>query len=192
MSSKESILTAIKKNKPDLLPLPEHPEFPVEGDLVEQYKNSIKSNGGEALEAKNPEDIRNYLDTHFQNTQMILSLSELVEGNFNINMAEDPHDLEHVDLAILEGVWGVAENAAIWLPEESLKHRALPFIAQHLIVLLKKDRLLGNMHEVYQSINISDSGYGVFIAGPSKTADIEQSLVIGAHGPRSMTVFLLD
>ncbi|MFO7823213.1 MAG: LUD domain-containing protein [Cyclobacterium sp.] len=192
MSSKESILAAIQKNKPDLLPLPEHPEFPVEGDLVEQYKSSIKSNGGQALEAKGPEDIRSYLDIHFQDSQMMLSLSTVVEGNFDIALAEDPHDLEHVDLAILEGEWGVAENAAIWLPEERLKHRALPFIAQHLIVLLKKDRLLGNMHEVYQLINVSDSGYGVFIAGPSKTADIEQSLVIGAHGPRSMTVFLLD
>jgi len=192
MSSKESILAAIQKNKPDLLPLPEHPEFPVEGDLVEQYKSSIKSNGGQALEAKGAEDIRRYLDIHFQNSQMMLSLSTVVEGNFDIALAEDPHDLEHVDLAILEGEWGVAENAAIWLPEERLKHRALPFIAQHLIVLLKKDRLLGNMHEVYQLINVSDSGYGVFIAGPSKTADIEQSLVIGAHGPRSMTVFLLD
>ncbi|MBD3629671.1 LUD domain-containing protein [Cyclobacterium sp.] len=192
MSSKESILAAIQKNKPDLLPLPEHPEFPVEGDLVERYKSSIKSNGGQALEVSDPAEIRDYLELHFQDSQMILSLSEVVKGNYDIALAEDPHDLEHVELAILEGKWGVAENAAIWLPEESLKHRALPFIAQHLIVLLKKDRLLGNMHEVYQSINVSDSGYGVFIAGPSKTADIEQSLVIGAHGPRSMTVFLLD
>ncbi|WP_439483064.1 LutC/YkgG family protein [Cyclobacterium plantarum] len=192
MSSKESILAAIQKNKPDLLPLPEHPEFPVEGDLVERYKSSIKSNGGEALEVSDPAEIRDYLELHFHDSQMILSLSEVVKGNYDIALAEDPHDLEHVELAILEGEWGVAENAAIWLPEESLKHRALPFIAQHLIVLLKKDRLLGNMHEVYQSINVSDSGYGVFIAGPSKTADIEQSLVIGAHGPRSMTVFLLD
>lgn len=192
MNSKESILAAIQKNKPDLLPLPEHPEFPVEGDLVEQYKNSIKSNGGKALEVSDPSEIRDYLELHFQDSQMILSLSEVVKGNYDIALAEDPHDLEHVELAILEGVWGVAENAAIWLPEERLKHRALPFIAQHLIVLLKKDRLLGNMHEVYQSIDVSDSGYGVFIAGPSKTADIEQSLVIGAHGPRSMTVFLLD
>ena len=71
-------------------------------------------------------------------------------------------------------------------------HRVLPFIAQHLIVLLKKDRLLGNMHEVYQKINAAAPGYGLFVAGPSKTADIEQSLVIGAHGPRSMVTFILD
>jgi L-lactate dehydrogenase complex protein LldG len=35
-------------------------------------------------------------------------------------------------------------------------------------------------------------GFATFIAGPSKTADIEQSLVLGAHGPRSLIVFLID
>lgn len=192
MTSKESILAAILANKPDLLPLPEQPEFPYDSNLTEQFRQSLALNGGEAREAKNFKDVTDHLLAHFRDSQMIVSLSEKVSGNFDVNMADDPHELEHVELAILEGEWGVAENAAIWLPEEKLHHRALPFIAQHLIVLLKKDRLLGNMHEVYARINVEATGYGVFIAGPSKTADIEQSLVIGAHGPRSMTVFLLD
>ncbi|WP_162342607.1 LutC/YkgG family protein [Cyclobacterium salsum] len=192
MTSKESILAAIQANKPDLLPLPEQPEFPYDSNLTEQYRQSLSLNGGEAREAKSLKEVTNHLQEHFRNSQMIVSLSEKVAGNFDVNMADDPHELEHAEVAILEGEWGVAENAAIWLPEEKLHHRALPFIAQHLIVLLKKDRLLGNMHEVYARINVEGSGYGVFIAGPSKTADIEQSLVIGAHGPRSMTVFLLD
>ncbi|MDN3688991.1 LutC/YkgG family protein [Cyclobacterium jeungdonense] len=192
MTSKESILAAIQANKPDLLPLPEQPEFPYDNNLTEQFRQSLALNGGEAREAKSFNDVTDYLETHFRNSQMIVSLSEKVSGNFDVNMADDPRELEHVELAILEGEWGVAENAAIWLPEEKLHHRALPFIAQHLIVLLKKDRLLGNMHEVYTRINVEGPGYGVFIAGPSKTADIEQSLVIGAHGPRSMTVFLMD
>ncbi|WP_162419482.1 LutC/YkgG family protein [Cyclobacterium roseum] len=192
MTSKESILAAIQANKPALLPLPEQPEFPYDSNLTEQYRQSLSLNGGEAREAKSLKEVTNHLQEHFRNSQMIVSLSEKVAGNFDVNMADDPHELEHAEVAILEGEWGVAENAAIWLPEEKLHHRALPFIAQHLIVLLKKDRLLGNMHEVYARINVEGSGYGVFIAGPSKTADIEQSLVIGAHGPRSMTVFLLD
>ncbi|MNW08326.1 Lactate utilization protein C [compost metagenome] len=47
------------------------------------------------------------------------------------------------------------------------------------------------MHEAYQKIADSVYGFGTFIAGPSKTADIEQSLVLGAHGPKNMTVFIL-
>jgi L-lactate dehydrogenase complex protein LldG len=41
--------------------------------------------------------------------------------------------------------------------------------------------IVPTMHEAYRQINIAEEGWGAFIAGPSKTADIEQSLVIGAH-----------
>ena len=191
-SSKEAIIAAIKKNKPDLLPLPEHPEFPYGDNLIEQFQASIKLNGGAARTGEGKMAIQSYMKENFTTDNQVLSLVEGITGNFDIKNVQDPHELEHIEVAVLEGDWGVVENAAIWLPEEKIVHRALPFIAQHLIVLLKIDRLLGNMHEVYQKINVAGPGYGVFVAGPSKTADIEQSLIIGAHGPRSMVVFLME
>jgi L-lactate dehydrogenase complex protein LldG len=48
------------------------------------------------------------------------------------------------------------------------------------------------MQAAYARIQVAAGGYGVFIAGPSKTADIEQSLVIGAHGPLALTVFVIE
>jgi L-lactate dehydrogenase complex protein LldG len=58
-------------------------------------------------------------------------------------------------------------------------------------VIVPKAKLVASMHEAYNKIGNADYRFGVFIAGPSKTADIEQSLVLGAHGPKSMTVFLI-
>jgi len=96
-----------------------------------------------------------------------------------------------VELAVLKGHFGVAENGAIWITEDLMGHRALPFISQHLAIVIKRDSIVPTMHEAYQHIADAGYGFGTFIAGPSKTADIEQSLVLGAHGARSMTVFLL-
>jgi L-lactate dehydrogenase complex protein LldG len=44
------------------------------------------------------------------------------------------------------------------------------------------------MHAAYEELGKVKSSFGLFLSGPSKTADIEQSLVIGAHGARSLTV----
>ena len=71
-------------------------------------------------------------------------------------------------------------------------NRALPFICQHLVIVLPIKKLVPTMHQAYQSIDVSANGFGTFIAGPSKTADIEQALVIGAHGARSLVVYLLE
>ena len=48
------------------------------------------------------------------------------------------------------------------------------------------------MHEAYENIDFTNAGYGAFVSGPSKTADIEQALVIGAHGPKSGYVIFID
>ncbi|MCU0983250.1 MAG: LUD domain-containing protein, partial [Pirellulaceae bacterium] len=71
-------------------------------------------------------------------------------------------------------------------------HRVLFFIVQHLVLIVPADRVLHNLHEAYGQLRFDRPEFGLFISGPSKTADIEQSLVIGAHGARSLTVFLLE
>lgn len=193
MSSRNDILGTIAKNKPEPTPLPDLLAFKgsVNEDLIGQFKESSALNGGTTILVKSWEEIEAYLKANFDLDKQTVSLSESLTGNLDIKSVKDPHDLEKVELALLEGTYGVAENAAIWLPEENLQHRALPFIAQHLVVFLNAKNLLPDMHEVYKKVDVSASDYGVFIAGPSKTADIEQSLVIGAHGPRSMTVFII-
>jgi L-lactate dehydrogenase complex protein LldG len=77
------------------------------------------------------------------------------------------------------------------MKNEKNRHRALYFIAQNIVIVIDEKELLNNMHEAYEKISFENIGYGVFISGPSKTADIEQSLVIGAHGPKSGYVIFI-
>ena len=110
----------------------------------------------------------------------------------SLDVIDDPHNVENVDFAVLTGEFVVAENGAVWVTDETLKHRVLHFITQHLALVVSSKNIVNNMHEAYKRLSFDGRRFGTFISGPSKTADIEQSLVIGAHGPRSHVVFLVD
>ena len=101
-----------------------------------------------------------------------------------------PHDHAELDLLIVNGDLAVAENGAVWVTGDRVGERSALFLAQHVAVVVSAASLVDNMHEAYSRIDAAATEYGVFISGPSKTADIEQALVIGAHGPRSLTVYL--
>lgn len=185
MSSRESILTKIQALKHKPLPLPAVTDYDFKGDLKTQFIRSIEGNKGEVI-------IENKLNEFIEINQYtkVIALAKGF-GRFNTEaMPTDPHRLANIEVAILDGQFGVAENGAIWLTDENLGLRALPFITEHLVIVLKEDQLVGNMHQAYQKIGNQQSGFGLFIAGPSKTADIEQSLVIGAHGAKSLMVLV--
>lgn len=112
-------------------------------------------------------------------------------GTFNPDDIDDPRDLDGTLLAIVRGQFGVAENGAVWI-EQNVRHRGLYFISEALMIVIPVDSLVGDMHEAYSRLEATAStrGYGIFISGPSKTADIEQALVFGAHGARRVIVVL--
>jgi L-lactate dehydrogenase complex protein LldG len=192
MSSREQILRATKENQPELVPLPI-----IDISMVISYKDALATFeviltriGGTVVHFKDIESLNaavkenangktsiNTLDADEREIQRIIGLKSLA--------------LETVDVAFIKGTLGVAENGSIWVDEEAMVNRLLPFICQHLVIVLRSDQIVQTMHQAYQQIDVAKSGFGSFIAGPSKTADIEQSLVIGAHGPRSMTLYLI-
>ncbi len=192
MDSKANILAAIAKNQPPATPLPNIANLAVVNyDIVEKFKTTLKNIGGQVIEIQNLNEVVSYIKSYFNEGQRIIStIPELAAVAETDWQSQDPHTLENVELNILEAQFGVAENAALWLTEAQLGQRVAPFITQNLAVVLDQNNLIATMHHAYERIADADYGFGLFLAGPSKTADIEQSLVLGAHGSRSMTVFL--
>jgi L-lactate dehydrogenase complex protein LldG len=110
----------------------------------------------------------------------------------DLRTVTDPRQLAHLDAAAIPGELGVAENGAVWIPGRNLgPHRAIFVIPEHLVLVVRADDVVDDMQAAYARIDLEHPGYGLFVSGPSKTADIEQSLVIGAHGPRSCAVFVV-
>jgi len=194
MSSRDNILAAVKKNQPPAEPLPAMEEIAAIqfGNTAEKFKAILEGIGGKLLTAASLDEVFAYVRAHFTEGNRFITTIEGANGMTVLSGDEAALGLEDLEAAVIRGEFAVAENAAIWVTHASVKIRVLPFICQHLVVVLNRDHILNNMHEAYARIGIADYGFGVFIAGPSKTADIEQSLVLGAHGPRSMTVFLIN
>ena len=193
MHSRDAILDAIRQHRPPSTPLPEEPRFPrPEVDLAAHFSSMVIEVGGQ-VEAVARVSVATAIAAHYPEAQAIYSTAPAYEANtLLIGEDTDPHDLAPLDLFVCEGLLGVAESGAIWVPASRLVHRAAPFLAQHLVLLLDRAHLVWNLHEAYARLNVGEEPFGLFIAGPSKTADIEQALVIGAHGPRSLSVLLLS
>lgn len=194
MSSKNLILQAIQNNKVSKdIKLPNYNNFGISfEDKFEQFSISLKSVGGEAFLIKE-EELDETIKFLYPNEKVICSNIEACTlGNFEANEQNDPHNLKDIDLAIVKGEFAVAENGAVWLKNEKNRHRSLYFIAQNIVIVVKRDSIVNNMHEAYKLISFEKPEYGLFVSGPSKTADIEQSLVIGAHGPKSGYVIFVE
>jgi len=160
--------------------------------LIQQFMLALHAIGATVIKVENIQTIKDDLQKDIANGEYIVNTIEALGiVNKEVNITSDTVFLEPTDKAYISGTLGVAENGAVWLEESKIVNRLLPFICQHLVIVLDANKIVDNMHEAYRQINIDKEGYGVFLAGPSKTADIEQSLVIGAHGARSLKVYLL-
>ena len=194
MSSREKILAAVKNNQPALQQLPELTtlttiQYP---DKFEQFCTVLKTIGGTVIEIKNTNEIIEYVKNNFSSNQNYVTTIPNLAGIAMLDKKLDAHFLENIEVAVVNAQFGVAENGSVWVTDAEIKIRALPFICQHLTVVLYKKNFVNNMQEAYNFIDKEAYDFGVFIAGPSKTADIEQSLVLGAHGPKTMTVFVVE
>jgi L-lactate dehydrogenase complex protein LldG len=192
VNSREKILGAIRKNKPMDLPLPAIELFrEEEDDIIDRFGNVLSSIGGICALVEDQESINNWIRQNKEQEGWVNAINELSGYNLNDYLNADANVIEETHTFIVKGTVGVAENGAVWISEKNMGNRLLPFLCQQLVIVVEEKNIVSNMHEAYEKITIDEDGYGLFIAGPSKTADIEQSLVIGAHGPLRLQVFVI-
>ena len=195
MSNKDDILKKYRANvreKYDMPDLSDIKAITYPEPLV-QFVKMTEMVGGQAIEVDPGRDINVLIRELFPDAKEIASnLPEITIATRNPDTVGQARDLNGTDIGIIRGKFGVAENACVWIPQ-TMKEKAICFISENLIILLPKSQIVNNMHEAYKRIEFDKEydGYGTFISGPSKTADIAQVLVMGAQAARSATILLL-
>ena len=193
MSSKEDILKRLRENVREKYDMPSLDDINAVNypDPLEQFMKMSESVGGRVLLVGRDHDVNVLIRKLFPDAKEIASnLPEICINTRTPDTVAEASDLNGTDIGIVRGMFGVAENGCVWVPQQ-MKERAVCFISEHLVILLPKSEIVNNMHEAYRQIEFNDYGYGTFISGPSKTADIAQVLVMGAQAARSVTVLLM-
>ena len=203
-SSKQAILDAIRRNRPAEADAPElNQDWTTYADPRQHFAEVLESVGGQARFVSSRDELNEQLRAlpAYVAAQKIVSLvPDVGDPNVDFTIVDSPHALQDVDVAILPGEFAVAENGAVWVTDRHVPLRVVFFLCQHLVLVVPAANVVDHMHAAYARLASAGDGggsifakpvFGSFISGPSKTADIEQALVIGAHGPRSLTVFLL-
>jgi len=187
VSARDEIIAALRSAAPAVAPLPDLSGFSPQRvyDVRERFEKSVIDVGGRL--ARSLQEIPEYAAA-----RKIVSLAPGISGNVDLASVADPHDLRDVDFCVIPAALGVAENGACWIVDHGGKNRAVCFLAQHIAVIVSARALVHDLHEAYERLQLPSPGFAMWLSGPSKTADIEQALVIGAHGARSCTVLITD
>lgn len=195
MSNKEDILKKYRSNIHERFEMPDLSDItPITyKEPLSQFIEMSKNVGGNIIEVKENQDINTLVKELYPDAKEIASnLSEITIATRNPDTIENAQALNGTDVGIIRGMFGVAENGCIWIPQQ-MKEKAVCFISENIVILLRKSQIVNNMHEAYKQIAFDSKydGYGTFISGPSKTADIAQVLVMGAQAARSVTILLM-
>ena len=203
MSSKEEILARYRANIHERYDMPDLSDIKAVTypDPLSQFTKSLEQAGGKVKVMNPDDDINTLISSLFPDAKEIATnVKEVTIATRNPDTTDSAESLNGTDVGIVRGMFGVAENGCVWIPQQ-MKQKAVMFISENLVILLPKSQIVNNMHEAYRRLHtgdansgtelFSDYGYGTFISGPSKTADIAQVLVMGAQAARSATVLLL-
>ena len=174
MTTKEEILSKLNDTTPPTLEyVAPYSQY---DNLVEVFTQNLQNAGGKVYHHTD-------IDSIYPDLSFVVD-TQNYEGDLELST------LEQTELLILYPKLAVAQNGAVWI-EPSSYPKELITLTQHIAIILDSKDIVSNMQEAYERVDISTLSTGIFLSGPSKTADIEQALVIGAHGAVSLSVFII-
>jgi L-lactate dehydrogenase complex protein LldG len=107
----------------------------------------------------------------------------------------DVHALEVCDVGISECDALIAQTGSVLVTSRSAGGRALSVLPPHHVVLARREQLLPDLPAAFDLLKKKYAptypSFISFITGPSRTGDIERILVLGAHGPKKLTILCL-
>ncbi|MCR5818551.1 MAG: LUD domain-containing protein [Prevotella sp.] len=197
MSARENILKRLRDNTRETYDMPAMnglTPITFANPVAEFVAKTTTTAGARILEMKEGDNLNDLVRQAYPDAKIIASNLTDVDAQMNPDMVDDARELMTADVGVVEGTIGVAENACIWIPQQT-KEKSVCFAVQQLVIVLRRDAIVNNMHEAYSRIADSNDyfkkyPFGTFISGPSKTADIESALVYGAQAARGVTVVL--
>lgn len=191
MSARERLLAALRAQNLERAPLPalelDRTRY---ADLEAQFRAAVADAKGRALSLSDASALPEAV-TSLDVVRAARRVASLVAGVPSTFTPASAAEAERLEVLVAPGELGVAESGAVWVTEPARCPRAALFASEHVVLVVSRDTLVHTLHDAYERLGQRLGRYGCFMAGPSKTADIEQALVVGAHGARSLTVFVV-
>lgn len=170
---------------------------PIEGSLDSCFKAELALIGGEAFSFKTDVELYDCLNSFLVEKGFAAVYSCLPDiQNLLPNVSLNCEPYAEMDAAITECEFLVARTGSVLISSASYGGRQLNVFPPVHIVIAKRSQLVPFVTDALQALQEKYLGalpsLVSLISGPSRTADIEKTLVMGAHGPRELYVFIAE
>jgi L-lactate dehydrogenase complex protein LldG len=197
MSARSDILSAIRTQQAMSVPAPPEYRAPTPADLVQAFADRAQLASAEVRfidsETDVPETIADLLRA--RNLPAVVhvppsctSLPWHTAHGLTIDVALPGPD----DAAVAIAPFGIAETGTLAYPSQENSPASWHFRACFEIAILRADAILPHIETVIGCVRASGLPSTInFVTGPSRTGDIEQTLELGAHGPKALTILIV-